>query len=514
MASGKLTPRQKMINMMYLVLTALLALNISKDILEALTKLNASLDQTVQTVDKKNASIYSKFESAYAQDPQKTKQWRDMALNVKKESDELYTYIAGLKEKLVEVSGGYEEGSTTVPKSLDAREKPANYLLNEKHASELRKKIENYRSSIKGYANNDQLKSNIETTFSTTDQPVGEDKVMTSWEKANFEHFPLAAILPFLTDYQAKVRNTESDVISELQTKIGESDLKFTDVRVIVDSKSNYVTQGDEYEAEVFLAAYDATQEPVILVNGEALPADQISEGKGRVKFKADGVGEKKWGGKIKITQIGKGEVEYDIPEQSYTVAPPTAVISPTKMNVLYKGVDNPIEIGVPGVDPSKIRVSGVPLSGSNGNYIADVSNVSAREVNIQVSVEDTDEEGKKSVRQVGVKKFRIKGLPPATGMVFGKTEGIVSKSLLQRASVDAKYLDFPFDMDLNVVSFEIAIPGFPPEQVRGSSMTPQVKTRIDKLRPGQTVSIRNIKATGPKGVRVNQVGNISLDVN
>jgi len=230
--------------------------------------------------------------------------------------------------------------------------------------------------------------------------------------------------------------------------------------------------------------------------------------------LKADGVGEKKWGGKIKITQIGKGEVEYDIPEQSYTVAPPTAVISPTKMNVLYKGVDNPIEIGVPGVDPSKIRVSGVPLSGSNGNYIADVSNVSAREVNIQVSVEDTDEEGKKSVRQVGVKKFRIKGLPPATGMVFGKTEGIVSKSLLQRASVDAKYLDFPFDMDLNVVSFEIAIPGFPPEQVRGSSMTPQVKTRIDKLRPGQTVSIRNIKATGPKGVRVNQVGNISLDVN
>ena len=142
MASGKQTPRQKMINMMYLVLTALLALNISKDILEALTKLNASLDQTVQTVDKKNASIYTKFESAYAQDPQKTKKWRDMALTVQKESNDLYAYIAQLKEDLVQVSGGYEEGSTTVPKSLDAREKPANYLLNEKHATELKNQID------------------------------------------------------------------------------------------------------------------------------------------------------------------------------------------------------------------------------------------------------------------------------------------------------------------------------------------------------------------------------------
>ena len=510
MASGKQTPRQKMINMMYLVLTALLALNISKDILEALTKLNASLDQTVQTVDKKNASIYTKFESAYAQDPQKTKKWRDMALTVQKESNDLYAYIAQLKEDLVQVSGGYEEGSTTVPKSLDAREKPANYLLNEKHATELKNQIDEYRNTLKQYALSPQTQNNIETTFSSADQPIGEDNVMTSWEKANFEHFPLAAILPFLTDYQAKVRNSESDVISELQTKIGESDLKFTDVRVIVDSKSNYVTQGDEYKAEVFLAAYDATQEPVILVNGQALPSEQISEGKGLVKFKADGVGEKKWGGKIKITQIGKGEVEYDIPEQTYTVAPPTAVISPTAMNVLYKGVDNPLEIGVPGVDPSKVRVSGVPLSGSNGNYIADVSSVSSREINIQVSVQEEDG----SVRSVGTKKFRVKGLPPATGSIFGKTEGIMSKSLLQRATVEAKYEDFPFDLNLTVTSFEIAVPGFPPEQVRGNSMSSDVKTRIEKLRPGQTVSIRNIKAVGPKGVRVNQVGNISIDVN
>ncbi len=508
MASGKLTPRQKMINMMYLVLTALLALNISKDILEALTKLNDSLGQTVQTVDKKNADVYSAFVAAASENPEKAGPWKDKAFQVKEKSDDLYKYIENLKEELITVSGGKDE-ETGQPKSLDAREKPANFLLNDKHATELKEKIDAYRESVKGYVDQPQLKQNIESTFSTADQPVGEDNVMTSWEKANFEHFPLAAILPFLTDYQAKVRNTEADVISELQNNIGKSDLKFTGVRAMVLPKSNYVTQGDEYEAEVFLAAYDDTQEPKIVINGEPLSPENIQGGVGKLVIPANSIGEQKWAGVITIDQIGKDPVDYPV-EGSFTVAPPTAVISPTKMNVLYKGVDNPIEIGVPGVDPAKVRVSGVPLSGSNGNYIANVSNVNSREVNIQVSVQEDDG----TVRSVGTKKFRIKGLPPATGSVFGKTEGLMSRSLLQRATVEAKYMDFPFDLDLTVTSFEIAIPGFPPEQVRGNTMSNDVKTRIEKLRPGQTVSIRDIKAVGPKGVRVNQVGNISLDVN
>src|SRR5690606_31727066 len=133
MAGGKQTPRQKMINMMYLVLTALLALNISKDILDALTKLNTSLDQTVQTVEKKNADIYGAFAAAAAENAEKAGEWNTKAQEVKKASDDLYNYIAQLKEELIQISGGYDDDGKT-PKSLDAREKPINYLLNQKHA--------------------------------------------------------------------------------------------------------------------------------------------------------------------------------------------------------------------------------------------------------------------------------------------------------------------------------------------------------------------------------------------
>lgn len=515
MAGGKQTPRQKMINMMYLVLTAMLALNISKDILNALTKLNDSLDATVQTVDKKNAEIYSAFATAASENPEKAGQWRDKAMQVKQKSDDLYKHIAELKTKLIEVSGGVDE-ETGLPRKLDALEDPANYLLNQKHATELKTKIEDYRDFVTQFVSDKpQLEASIKNNFDTGEQVVGKDNVKVSWESANFEHYPLAAILPFLTDYQAKVRNTESDVISELQYNIGKSDLKFTGVRAIVMPKSNYVTQGGEYEAEVFLAAYDDTQEPEITINGNQLPSEQIENGRGIVKFKASSVGEQKWAGVIKIQQMGKDPIEYPI-EASYTVAPQSVVISPTKMNVLYRGVDNPLDIGVPGVDPAKVSASGPGVKKlGNGTYMADVTNVSGATMSINVTVQEIDENGKTVSKSMGSKEFRVKGLPPAIGSVFGKSEGIMSKSLLGRAEVQANYQDFPFDLNLTVTSFEVAVPGFPPEQVRGNKLPDGVKTRIDRLKPGQTVSIRNIQAVVQgKGTRVPQIGNISIDVN
>src|SRR5690606_6365032 len=296
----------------------------------------------------------------------------------------------------------------------------------------------------------------------------------------------------------------------------GKTDVKFTDVEPMVIAKSNYVTQGDEYEAQVFLAAYDATSEPQITIEGKELSVEDIKNGRGTVRFKANSVGEHKWGGMITIKQLGQEDKTFTIKPQTYTVAPPSVVISPTKMNVLYRGVDNPLDIGVPGVDPSKLTVTGPGVKKlGNGSYMADVTNVSGREMQISVSVQEVDENGKTVSRNMGSKEFRVKGLPPAVGSVFGKSEGIMSKSLLSRAEVEAKYQDFPFDLDLTVTGFEIAVPGFPPEQVRGNKLPEGVKTRIDRLKPGQTVSIRNIKAVVQgKGTRVPQIGNISIDVN
>ncbi len=513
MASGKQTPRQKMINMMYLVLTALLALNISKDILDALTKLNTSLSHTVETVDKKNAEVYAAFERAVGENAEKAGPWRDKAVDVQKKSNALFTHIESLKNKLIEVSGGIDE-ETGHPKSLDAREPPANYLLNQKNASKLKAEIDAYRDAILKYTEDPSMIANINDLFDTGKQVVGEDKIETDWEHANFDHFPLAAILPFLTDIQAKVRNSESDLISQLALKINAKDIKVTGVRPVVQATSTYITQGSEYVADVYLAAFDDTQEPEISVNGTPLDADQIKNGVGKVRFKANKLGEQKWAGVITLKQMGQEDKTFDV-TGSYTVAPPTVVISPTKMNVLYRGVDNPLEIGVPGVDPSKIRVNGPGVKQiSAGNYMANVTNVKGKTVKISVSVEQTNEEtGKKTMKNYGDKEFRIKGVPPAQGTIYKKTTGIFSKGAVKKAPVEAILRDFPFDLTLRVVSFEIAIPGFPPETIKGNTLSSDAKLRIDKLKPGSPITFRKIIAKGPKGLRVD-ASNISIDVN
>jgi gliding motility-associated protein GldM len=519
MAGGNLSPRQKMINMMYLVLTALLALNISKDILDALTRLNASLDETVQTVNAKNADIYSAFQRAMADNPEKTKEWNDKAMAVKKASDDLNTHIAELKHSLIEVSGGYAEGfekGSDMAKSMDAREKPAAYLLVEGHAKTLKGKIDSYKNAVSATVDDPKIKSSIASVFSTADQEVGEDKIKTSWENASFEHFPLAAILPFLTDYQAKIRNTESEVISKLKTNITASDVTFTGIAPMVMPKSNYITSGDEYQAQVFLAAYDDTQEPEIFINGEPLAKEDIVNGRGTVRFSTNSVGEQKWGGKIVVKQINKDPITYDIPEQTYTVAPPSVVISPTKMNVLYRGVQNPLDIGVPGVDPSKIVVNSPYVRQVKpGEYMANVSNARGiKTIKIGVSVKETDKDGNVTTRNAGQKEFRIKGLPPAIGSILNRNEGQLSKGLIKAKPVEAKYEDFPFDLPLTVTSFEVVVPGSPPEKIRGNKMTGIIKTKIDRMKPGETITIRNIKAVAPGGVKIPKVAAISLDVN
>lgn len=505
MAGGKQTPRQKMINMMYLVLTAMLALNVSKDILEALTKLDDSLAATVETVDKKNAAIYGQFAAAAAENADKAGPWRDKALEVKKSSDDLFKYIESVKSELVERTGGEDENGN--PKALDNKEKAANYLLVEGKATELKKEIDAFRVDMLAHAeDNEQLQEYIKTVFSTESVKVGDNKA--TWESATFEHFPLGAILPFLTDFQAKVRNTESDVITDLQRHIGGSDIKVSTVRPIVIPNSTYITQGDEYVAQISLAAYDETAQPEIYVNGEMLAPENVQNGIGTYRIKASATGEMKWGGKIVLPQMG-GDRTFDIPEQSFRVAPPSVVISPTKMNVLYRGVDNPLDIGVPGVDPSKIRVSGPGVSGSNGSYSANVTNVKGKDVTISVSV--VEEDG--SSRSAGSKQFRIKGIPQAEGQIYKRSEGRFSHKAVANATIEAGFTDFVFELPLTVTSFEVAVPGAPPEQVKGNSIPGGVKQKIMSLKPGSTVTIRDIKAKGPKGVIVPRISPIVVDV-
>jgi hypothetical protein len=177
-------------------------------------------------------------------------------------------------------------------------------------------------------------------------------------------------------------------------------------------------------------------------------------------------------------------------------------------MNVFYKGVDNPIEVSVPGVAPENLIVSGPGISGRAGNYVANVNNLSG-EVTISVSVKEKD--GK--TRKAGSKIFRIKSPPSAVGSIFQKKGGPINASLLVKGTIDAKMENFPFDLPLTVTNFTLSIPGSLSESHGGSKIPNKLRDKILDLKPGSTVAISDIVAKTPSGTRVD-VGSLVFKIN
>ena len=507
MAGGKLTPRQKMINMMYLVLTALLALNVSREVMDAFYEVMVSQEASIETVEKQNSSIYTAFEAAAAENPVKAGPWRDKANDVKSRSAALYQQIEDLKRGVIEASGGADEesGDPNKPQKMDDLEASPNYFLIQGNGAKLKAALADYREFMKTEAEgNDLLMNSIEGTFDLSDHK--HDGTTISWEQHKFEHFPLISVLTFLTKMQSDVRTSEANVIDYLQKNITASDLKFTGVRTVVMPKSTFVTKGDEYEADVFLAAFDDTQNPTVTINGQELSEEDIVGGVAKVRFPANRVGETTWNGEIKLVQNGEEKV-FPV-EGSFNVAPPSVVISPTKMNVLYRGVDNPLEISVPGVDPSNLIVSGTGVKKSGNGYIADVTRNKGGELKISVSVRDGDK-----TSNMGSKLFRVKNLPDASGSIFGKTEGLMSANLIKKAKVEAKFNNFDFELPLTVTSFQIIVPPFAPIDCKGSTLNSNARAALDKAKPGTPVIIRNIRAKTGKGIKP-KVAPITIDLN
>ena len=508
MAGGKLTPRQKMINMMYLVLTALLALNVSKEILDAFVKVNNSMSTTNMKVEEKNSGVYASFDAAMQDNPVKTKQWRDAAYAVKAEADAMDKYIEDLKNILIERSGGVDDENK--PKKMDNREVAASYLLvKEKKATELKGKLESYREVLlQNSQGSDRLQSNIASIFDTGRQKVGD--VKASWEDANFEHYPLMAIVTFLTKMQSDVRATESDVISYLQAKIGATDVKVNALEATAIVPNSYVFTGDTFRAEIFIAAFDSTKQPVVTVynqyDEEGNPIGEgiqvpVRNGKGIYEVPATSEGAFTWGGAIEIDGPS-GVQSYGVAPRTYQVARSAAVISPTKMNVIYRGVDNPIDVSVPGIAPDKLQVScaGCSISGSKGSYVAKAAKTGT-EATIKVAAEVN---GK--MKNIGDMKFRVKRIPPPTAMIAGKTEGKISKSALGGTQGIGAFLqDFPFDINYRVTSFTVrAQKGEYTQTVRvtGNQFNGEVRSLIQDMKPGSDISFTNIQAKGPDGTK------------
>ena len=506
MASGRLSPRQKMINMMYLVLTALLALNVSREVMDAFYEVMKGQELTNQSVEAQTDNIYNLVNNAYAQDADRASAQKKSADIVRAEANSLMALIDTMKVDLEKLAGGQDDEGK--PKKMSDKEKTANYMLVQQNGKKLKEALSSYRDKlIAESGNNSAISSQLQRQFNTSDVK-NKDGVQEPWEKNRFDQYPLISVMTFLTSIQNDVLSAESTVAKFLYDQIGAGEVSFSDVAPMVMPKSTYVTKGGTYEAEVFLAAWDKTTEPEVYIEGVQIDPEQVVNGKGHISLPANTVGTNTWNGIIRLIKDG---IPTDHPiSGTYNVAPPSVVISPTKMNVLYRGVDNPLEISVPGVDPANVSVSASVVKKRGNGYIADVTTHRGGTVTISVSVKEADG----STRSAGKKEFRVKPIPGAISTLGGTESGsIMSANRMARSKVEAKFDNFDFDLPLTVTRFEIVIPPLAPITCNGDKMSSSAQSALRSARPGTPVIIRNIRARTSRGLAV-KVASSNFDLN
>lgn len=292
MGHGKETPRQKMIGMMYLVLTALLALNVSKDILNAFVLVDNGLNKTVDNFSTKSGILYATLEKAKITNPAKATEWYNKSIQVKTGADELSKYVDELKVQLVTLGDKVPVSIDSVRyydlQAKDDQNVGGQLMILEKKGLELKGKINAYRDALKALTDpktGEQLRQQLDKGLNTNDpETANKGGEFETWEQSNFEHLPLVAVMTLLTKIQTDIRNAEADVVTYLAGQIGADDFRFNKIEAIVRAESNYILKGDQYKAEVFIAASDTTVTPEIIAGGRALAVKN-----GKATYTGDG---------------------------------------------------------------------------------------------------------------------------------------------------------------------------------------------------------------------------------
>ncbi len=521
MGHGKETPRQKMIGMMYLFLTAMLALNVSKDVLNAFVAVNVSVSKTIDNFAKKNQKVYDDFDKAKAENPTKVGTWHGKAFEVKQRADSLVELVRKIQVEIIRKADGMDAPSIRHDGSIntdsivakDQLDVPAEIMVGATgigRGTDLKKAIVSFREYLTGLVNpkDTLIRTSIENNLDTADPPPKEGETK-NWEREHFEHLPLVAVITLLTKIQSDVRNSEADIINYLYNQIEAQSFKFNKLEAIVIPKSDYVLKGSTYEAEVVLAAFDTTQKPRIIVGGSELPINN----KARGLFKRQGttIGYQTW----------KGEVEFKAPDgtiktypfdSKFQVAEPNLVISPTKMNVFYYGLENPVEISVPGVTSDKITpiLSNASMRREGNTYYIKPDKPGGL-VTIKVMAEINGEK-----RSMGEKEFRVKIVPRPIAKVLGKDKGDITRNeLLAADGVVAVLEDFLFDLKFTVKEFRVTVTigGYTKElDSKSNRFTMDQKNLIKELKPNSKLIIEDIKSIGQDG-RTNDLSPIVFKV-
>lgn len=490
MASGKQSPRQKMINLMYLVFIAMLALNMSKEVLTAFGLLNEKLTVSNQTTTQRNQAFMAGLAAKVDEQPKKYAPLKEKADKVDEISSNFNQYIEDLKSTLtqnIEDQRDYE--SMDRPDQLDELLfSGGNYT---QKGEEFMQQIAAYREGVTTVIGDEfsNIASKVRDEFAT--EPVTDSEGITKpWLDYHYKGYPLVASLTKLTQIQADVKNTESEILSAMLSGQLQSEVSLTNYEAIVIPSKTAFFSGENFKGRVVLGRVDNTlQFDKVTVNGREIKS--IRAGQVDLDFPAGNVGEQEIKGVLQFKE-GDSIINIDI-KSSYAVIPKpnSAVISADKMNVVYRGVKNPMTISIPGVGNVTANAPGLSPAGGAGNYVMDVTTVQAREVTISVSGKLP---GGETVSDSKV--FRIKDIPTPQGTIRGEDGSVkMQRNSLEISNVGATLPDFDFDLGLRVTGFSFKVAGQPTIQVRGNSLDAAAKAALRRAGRGETVQIFDIQA-------------------
>ena len=503
MAGAAHSPRQRMINLWYLVFIAMMALNMGKEVLSAFGLMNEKLQAANERYISTNEAVFAELEKKEQEKPEEYAEALKKARQVRDMSNEYYSYLGTLKEEVMKQAG------STEAERKDYQIMDKSDMLDEKFfktdglkpaGQEFLDKIKNYRNQLVSLldAKDEALKTVIEERFSTGVNDPVKDREGNSvgWGQYNYEGFPYIAAVTKFSQLQSDIRQTEQDFYKAMLGEKMKEELSMKHYTTLLEQSRGAYYANQEFDGAIVLGRKDNSTKPKkvqLTLDGRPIPESQVEVVEGKVKLKVNtgNVGDHKIEGKLIYEQNGE-ETPVDVSQSFTTIPRPNeAVISADKMNVVYRGVVNPMTISMPGVPDNQVNASAPGLSRKSGpNYIMK-PNAGSAEVTIVVTGTFDGQKFSSS------KKFRVKDIPKPEGAILRTTGAVkLAKANILAGELSVAFNDFDFDLTTKVNSFRILVPGQPSVVVQGSrvSASGAAAAAVNRAKKGDIIQISEIR--------------------
>lgn len=495
-----------MINLMYLVLTALLALNVSAEVMNAFFSLDKGMKDSGLIVDRSNEAVMSSIDKqadAYKSDV--NEKWRQNAKKAKAISEGFISYIEGIRKDLWEKAGGDNPKVPGQPKDIRNKDLTTKMFINDGLGQEIQNKLEQTRQELLALAEGDK---EVEGSLPLKIEEIPSGVKAKNWPEFKFKQMPVAAVFPILGKIQSDAKNSYSSVLNFCAKKVGGEDIKFDKFTPAVSAEKSYVIQGEKYAADVFLSAYSTKSDNVsISVNGSAIP---MKEGIARYETTTSGLGERTYRVSINVKNPLTGAVENFSKEFKYEVGQRSVAVSLDKMNVFYIGVDNPISVSAAGVSSNDVKVSatGVTVNPQGGGKF--------------VVRATTPGEAVLTVAAPGVTQrftYRVKRIPDPTPLLGAKhkSKAMANGEFKAQGGIAAVLENFDFDAKCDISGFEIT---YLPKrqdpitkQNSGARWNSDAQDMINKAKPGDAYFFDEIKCKCPGDAAARNLGGLAFKI-